>query len=70
MGSHVHDAHLHVQVELSKHVSSESAGDSSQAQASTVIVRSCIARVPRGYPRIDIDAMQDDAIWGVDGFDT
>jgi hypothetical protein len=33
------------------------------------VIRSCIAKVPPGYPRVEITQMTDQ-IWGVDGFDT
>ena len=33
------------------------------------VIRSCIAKLPPGYERIDVSLM-DDGIWGVDGFDT
>lgn len=39
------------------------------SQAGTSVVRTCIAAVPPGYDRLEIDAMED-AIWGADGFDT
>lgn len=39
------------------------------SQAATSVVRTCIAAVPPGYDRLEIDAMED-AIWGADGFDT
>ena len=34
-----------------------------------VVVRSCVAGVPPGYDRVEVDLMED-AIWGVDGYDT
>lgn len=39
------------------------------AVPSSLVVRSCITAIPRGYPRLEIDDMVDE-IWGVDGFDT
>mmetsp|Transcript_17849 Transcript_17849/g.49901 ORF Transcript_17849/g.49901 Transcript_17849/m.49901 type:complete len:142 (-) Transcript_17849:433-858(-) len=33
------------------------------------VIRSCIAKIPPGYARVDITQMTDQ-IWGVDGFDT
>ena len=40
-----------------------------RADAAPAVVRTCIAGVPPGYARLEID-MLDDQIWGVDGFDT
>ncbi len=37
-------------------------------QGGTAVVRTCIAAVPPGYTRLEVDAMED-AIWGADGFD-
>lgn len=37
---------------------------------STGVARACVARVPPGYARIEVHEMPDDAIWGVDGYDT
>ena len=39
------------------------------AAASPAVVRACITKVPPGYSRIEV-AQMDDAIWGLDGFDT
>ena len=36
---------------------------------SEIVVRSCVAAVPRGWDRIEVSFMEDD-IWNVDGFDT
>ncbi len=33
------------------------------------VIRSCIARIPPGYVRLELNEMADQ-IWGVDGFDT
>ncbi len=33
------------------------------------VVRACIARVPPGYTRLEVD-MLDDPLWGADGWDT
>jgi len=43
------------------------AGSSSSKGA---VVRACVARLPPGYARVEIESLQDDAIWGLDGFDT
>ena len=42
------------------------AGQEAGAEA---VVRSCIARVPPGYDRIEVDLL-DDPMWGSDGWDT
>ena len=34
-----------------------------------VVVRSCVAGVPPGYERIEVDLLSD-SIWSVDGYDT
>ena len=36
----------------------------------SVVVRACIAKVPKGYPRLELDLLPDDMVWGQDGFDT
>jgi hypothetical protein len=33
------------------------------------VVRACIAAVPRGYVRLEVDHVED-PIWGTDGWDT
>lgn len=38
-------------------------------QGGTSVVRTCIAAVPPGYGRLEIDSLEDD-IWGADGYDT
>jgi hypothetical protein len=58
---------LSQQVEVYKYT-----GDAEQDKAagsSPAVVRACITGVPPGYSRIEV-AQMDDAIWGVDGFDT
>lgn len=39
------------------------------SDAAPAVIRSCIARVPPGYERIEISQMSD-SIWGSDGWDT
>ena len=34
------------------------------------VVRACVARLPPGYARVEVESLQDDQIWGLDGFDT
>lgn len=43
--------------------------DDVRGDSSSIVVRSCITVLPRGYSRIEIDSMGD-SIWGLDGFDT
>lgn len=43
--------------------------DASGVAAAPVVVRSCIAGIPPGYAKIEIDEIVD-TIWGVDGLDT
>lgn len=55
------------QVEVYKYT-----GDAEKDKAagtSPAVVRACITKVPRGYSRIEV-AQMEDAIWGLDGFDT
>ena len=40
-----------------------------QELGAEAVVRSCIARVPPGYARIEVDLL-DDPMWGSDGWDT
>lgn len=35
-----------------------------------VVVRACIAKVPRGWGRVEVGMMADDQVWGQDGWDT
>lgn len=42
--------------------------DAEGAEGGTSIARTCIAAVPPGYARLQLDAL-DDGIWGNDGFD-
>jgi hypothetical protein len=36
----------------------------------TVVIRACIAKVSDLHPKLSIDTQMDDAIWGIDGYDT
>lgn len=36
----------------------------------TAVVRSCISAVPAGYQLVEVSPLSDDAIWGVDAWDT
>jgi hypothetical protein len=61
-------------VEVRKFADGQDGGSSGSGSSSGggggAVVRSCIARLPPGYARVEIDALQDDQIWGLDGFDT
>ncbi|KAI8468236.1 MAG: hypothetical protein J3K34DRAFT_523129 [Monoraphidium minutum] len=46
------------------------AGESAAGAGAGAVVRACVARLPPGYARVEIEMLQDDAIWGLDGFDT
>ncbi|KAK9814771.1 hypothetical protein WJX72_011233 [[Myrmecia] bisecta] len=43
--------------------------DEHNANPSPALVRACIAAIPRGYTRLEIDEVSD-PIWGGDGWDT
>lgn len=43
--------------------------DTAAAAATPAVVRACITKLPPGYSRVEVAQMQD-AIWGLDGFDT
>ncbi|KIY93881.1 ferredoxin [Monoraphidium neglectum] len=62
------------EVEVRKFADGQDGGSSGSGSSSGggggAVVRSCIARLPPGYARVEIDALQDDQIWGLDGFDT
>lgn len=57
-----------MQVEVYKYTGDE-AHDKAAALSPGAVVRACISKVPPGYSRIEVASM-DDAIWGLDGFDT
>jgi hypothetical protein len=38
-------------------------------EATVVVVRACVAVVPAGASRVEVDLM-DDGVWGLDGWDT
>ena len=40
-----------------------------QQRPPAAVVRACITKLPPGYKHIEVDLL-DDAIWGLDGFDT
>jgi ferredoxin len=49
---------------------SGSGGSGSGSSGAGAVVRACVARLPPGYARVEVDALPDDTIWGLDGFDT
>ncbi|KAF6266426.1 hypothetical protein COO60DRAFT_452880 [Scenedesmus sp. NREL 46B-D3] len=55
------------EVEVFKY--SGDADKDSSAGSSPAVVRACITKLPPGYSRVEVAQMQD-AIWGLDGFDT
>lgn len=56
------------EVEVEKFSPEEPSGSKLKGSGRSVI-RACIAKIPPGYPRVEITQMTDQ-IWGVDGFDT
>lgn len=44
--------------------------DETGKEGGSIVLRACIAKVPRGYSRIELDKLPEDAIWGQDGYDT
>jgi hypothetical protein len=40
-----------------------------QERPPAAVVRACITKLPPGYSHIEVDIL-DDAIWGLDGYDT
>jgi hypothetical protein len=58
---------LLLQVEVYKYTG-DAAKDAS-AGSSPAVVRACVTKLPPGYSRVEVAQMQD-AIWGLDGFDT
>eukprot|EP00877_Chromochloris_zofingiensis_P006883 jgi/Chrzof1/2448/Cz11g16050.t1_FDX6[v5.2] len=55
------------EVEVTKFKGSSLPGDDSPP--APAVIRACIAKIPPGYDRLEIDQLQD-AIWGLDGYDT
>ena len=43
--------------------------DAAGKASAPAVARACVAGVPPGYARLEIDDLGD-AIWGVDGYDT
>jgi hypothetical protein len=44
--------------------------DEQGMQLDTVVVRACIAKLSSLHTKLDVNTQLDDAIWGVDGYDT
>ncbi len=59
-----------VEVKKIQHAAAGAAPGSQATPGPGAVVRACIARLPPGYERIEIESLQDDQIWGLDGFDT
>ncbi|PNH02272.1 hypothetical protein TSOC_011750 [Tetrabaena socialis] len=45
-------------------------GPDGQLAGGPVVMRACVARVPRGWARVEVAMMPLDAVWGQDGWDT
>ena len=45
-------------------------GEGGGLDGAPAVVRSCISVVPAGYERVEVSPLPDDAIWGVDAWDT
>lgn len=59
------------EVELRRYKSSGEQGKSDGGNdASTVVVRACVAVVPADSSRVEIDLLDDGGAWGLDGWDT
>lgn len=58
-----------VQVEVYKYAEDVGPIEAKKLSDEPAVVRACITKVPPGYSRIEVAQMQD-AIWGLDGFDT
>ncbi len=48
----------------------EGEGESGGLDGAPAVVRSCITVVPAGYDLVEVSPLPDDAIWGVDAWDT
>ncbi|GBF91515.1 hypothetical protein Rsub_04255 [Raphidocelis subcapitata] len=55
------------EVEVRKFAAGAAAG---APRPPAAVVRACVARLPPGYERVEIEALPDDQLWGLDGFDT
>lgn len=61
------------EVELRRYEGAEGEGDSGGDEApppAAVVVRACVAVVPAGASRVEIDLLDDGGAWGLDGWDT
>ncbi|KAG2435467.1 hypothetical protein HYH02_011967 [Chlamydomonas schloesseri] len=57
------------EVELFKYAVDEATGEAREA-GSPVVMRACVAKVPRGWGRVEVGMMAVDQVWGQDGWDT
>lgn len=53
------------EVELARRGAADGGPDGAPA-----VVRACITAVPAGYATVEVSPMPDDAVWGVDAWDT
>lgn len=58
------------QVEVRKYGEGESSSSGGADASAGAMVRACVAKLPPGYARVEVDALQDDQIWGLDAWDT
>ncbi|GLC42451.1 hypothetical protein PLESTF_000813800 [Pleodorina starrii] len=45
-------------------------GPDGREAGSPVVMRACVAKVPRGWGRVEVGMMSADSVWGQDGWDT
>ncbi|EFJ45156.1 hypothetical protein VOLCADRAFT_94570 [Volvox carteri f. nagariensis] len=45
-------------------------GSDGREAGSPVVMRACVAKVPRGWGRVEVGMMSADTVWGQDGWDT
>ncbi|PNW87890.1 hypothetical protein CHLRE_01g006100v5 [Chlamydomonas reinhardtii] len=57
------------EVELFKYQVDAESGEAREA-GNPVVMRACVAKVPRGWGRVEVGMMAIDQVWGQDGWDT
>jgi hypothetical protein len=57
------------EVEVRKYSGLGESGGTTDNDAASIVVRSCVTPLPPGYGRIEINELIDD-VWGLDGYDT
>jgi ferredoxin len=58
------------EVELRRYAAEGPGGEGEGGDPAVVVVRACVAVVPAGASRVEIDLMDDGGVWGQDGWDT